>query len=529
MATPQQLQQSIQKGLAWLAPQQNSEGSWGDSYRIGTTGLVLLKLIGYAVENNISPFSDEYIYHENVILGLDYLFSEAKQDANGVYFEESGHINYEVGLVLSALCVTATPSRVINVVGSVVNGKTYKQMADLMIQYLTYSQDPNGGWAYELGDTPDNSVSGYVCLGLEIASTPLYNFNCIIPVGVKTKLNNWIDYIQNDTNGGSGYQDPNYWYNILKTGNLIQQMRLYGDSLANARVQFAINYIATRWNYPVATFAGDLNEGWRDINNPSVTIDYQATFTTMKGLSGYGVEKIGATNIDWFTQMSDAVIAQQNANGSWPKSIWDYNSPQPILSTAWALLTLEKELIPIVEPEIPYVDTVTIKEEVIKCQWDVEEDIEIQGEVKLFAKKYKHSEAECLPGAQTKLRKGDDFGFTLVFGNYGEFEYIALNGKPTVEDTLSVPYPVYLKLMSLCLCDKLRLFNLTDNKPVEVCDKFYGPKKYKLQVQQNIGTEANPKWVADFNILCHSIYSISMLFQVEFPACPRCEDEEIPD
>ncbi|MEG1133803.1 MAG: prenyltransferase/squalene oxidase repeat-containing protein, partial [Cellulosilyticaceae bacterium] len=198
MVTPQEIKNSIQKGLVWLSTHQNEDGSWGSStyYPIGTTGLALLKLEGYAVENGISPFSNAYPYHQNVLKGLNYLFSVAKENVHGIYFEESGHINYEQGIVLAALTVGSDPNLIVNVPGSVADSKTYKQVADLMVQYLVYSQDPNGGWAYELGDIPDNSVSGYVILGLEIAENPEYNFNCIIPATLKSKLNNWIDFIQ---------------------------------------------------------------------------------------------------------------------------------------------------------------------------------------------------------------------------------------------------------------------------------------------------------------------------------------------
>ena len=47
--------------------------------------------------------------------------------------------------------------------------------------------------------------------------------------------------------------------------------------------------------------------------------------------------------------MANEIIAEQNADGSWPSSpayVWYYGSPthwvHPTLSTAWALLTLER-------------------------------------------------------------------------------------------------------------------------------------------------------------------------------------------
>jgi len=70
---------------------------------------------------------------------------------------------------------------------------------------------------------------------------------------VFTELNIWIDYIQNDVDGdiddgGSGYEAPWDWVNILKTGNLLQQMSLVGDTTATPRVQAAVDYMETHWN-----------------------------------------------------------------------------------------------------------------------------------------------------------------------------------------------------------------------------------------------------------------------------------------
>ena len=39
-ATNEQIEQAIVKGLAWLAAQQNPDGSWGSSTRVACTGLV---------------------------------------------------------------------------------------------------------------------------------------------------------------------------------------------------------------------------------------------------------------------------------------------------------------------------------------------------------------------------------------------------------------------------------------------------------------------------------------------------------
>ncbi|NIO11540.1 MAG: hypothetical protein GTO40_27380, partial [Deltaproteobacteria bacterium] len=79
---------------------------------------------------------------------------------------------------------------------------------------------------------------------------------------VKDELDIWIDYIQNDVDGdtydgGSGYTHPNSWVNILKTGNLLQQMALVGDISTTGRVLDALDYMHRHWDDP------NQDPGWK--------------------------------------------------------------------------------------------------------------------------------------------------------------------------------------------------------------------------------------------------------------------------
>jgi hypothetical protein len=149
----------------------------------------------------------------------------------------------------------------------------------------------------------------------------------------------WIDYVQTDqlggaTDGGSGYTDPNSWVNILKTGNLLSEMALFGNTQATQRVKYAIEYMGRTWNNP------SWDPGW---GKGMSSQDYQSCFTTMKGFQALGITMIdtdGDTvpDTDWYADMSTAIVNSQNADGSWPSDNWG----DPQLATCWALLTLEK-------------------------------------------------------------------------------------------------------------------------------------------------------------------------------------------
>lgn len=358
-ATASDISLSVEKGVPWLAGHQNPDGSWGGSDPLAKTGLAVLKLETYALEHGFSsPFDPAYLYHDNVQNGLNYIFINAQfigitdqihdhngnpvsdnpdvvGDHQGIFFNVGGHDNYTAGIALMAVAGSTTPGRLVTL--GTANGKTYKEFAQYLVDFLAWGQTDigfgRGGWDYSYnnnsGPRSDNSVSGWVVTGLVFAESPTFKFTNIIPQFVKYELNIWINYIQDPVSGGSGYTAPTEFVNILKTGSLIQQMAFFGDPVSTPRVQKAVNYIANNWNQP----DGQFGIGWK--GNPA---DYQAAFTIEKGLDAYGINIIGG-NIDWFDDISTFIVQQQLAGGDWPINDWSDDSS---LSSAWALLTLEK-------------------------------------------------------------------------------------------------------------------------------------------------------------------------------------------
>lgn len=382
-AEPEEIDAAIDSGVAWLVEQQNEDGSWGEIYvwdseeyqqnPVAKTALAVLKLEEHAVDSQYgyglpSPLDPTYIYYDNVVAGLDYLIANVHSetiglqihdsssddpDTNGngigVYFvsPEWGYTVYETSIAIMAISASRAPDLYGDVVQDAVEWLAWAQ---------TDSDYGRGGWNYGPMDNADgrsdNSNSGWVTLGLAYAESPAYKFECTIPAFVRSELNIWIEHIQNDPgpaddgwcddpDGGSGYSFPDEWVNILKTGTLLQQMAFYGDPVDATRAQDAVDYIVRHWDDP------NPDPGWR--GEPA---SYQATFMVMKGLESFAIDEIN--DIDWFDEISDVLVEQQNDDGSWPWCNWD--DGEQILSTEWALLTLQKVVPPItatirIEPE----------------------------------------------------------------------------------------------------------------------------------------------------------------------------------
>jgi hypothetical protein len=369
-ATDEEIQAAIDAGLAWLAAQQNPDGSFGAVRPVAKTGLAVKKFMHDAILRGYdSPFHPDYMYHEVVEDGLDYIFQfavvvpitaqpagdpDTDGDGLGVAFLDPG-TTYETGIALMVISESTEPDRVVGD-GSAVSGWTYHDVAVDVMNWLAWVQVDapsqwRGGWRYGDGyDTADQSNSGYATLGLAFfEASPPSGFGLTVPAFVKAEMGDpgyWVDWIQNDVgvgdpqyDGGSGYDHPDGVVNILETGNLLFEMAWYGDGVSTQRVQDAIDYIVRAWNLSAVAPGGDwtAHQGWMGC--------YQAMFTMMKGLEAFQIDMIDS--IDWFDEVSTYIVTNQHANGSWGPCFWDwYAGNDGILSTCWALLTLQKVTIP---------------------------------------------------------------------------------------------------------------------------------------------------------------------------------------
>lgn len=379
-ATPEQIESSIQNGTAWLAANQNPDGSWGMSNKIAETGLILYKLIDRAIELEKdpleicgpSPSATCYIYAQNVRDGLNFTNTYTQTismtlqnhtasatgtvdnpDTNGNGIGLAWESNpgwdrksYTTGIITAALSLldgTRTAE-----VGPY-SGTAYSVIVQDAVDWLAYAQSDfgstEGGWEYngqDNGQGGDNSVSGYAVLGLAEAQSAGYT----IPAWVKTELNVWIKNVQDPVNGdaddGGSWYVPiiSSWVNILKTGNLIEEMTLFGDSNTESRVVNATDYIVRHF------FDTNAEPGWGYTLNPA---SYQAMFTTMKGLEYAGIDLLdmdndGTPEFDWWLNFTDVIVAQEIPSGTPGQSYWNANCGwgDENLCTAWALLTLEK-------------------------------------------------------------------------------------------------------------------------------------------------------------------------------------------
>src|SRR4030042_316473 len=259
-ATEEDIQTAIDNGIEWLVAQQDlGTGQFVGEYgQLAETSFAVLKLLDRAYETGRDPFQpnpgalDYYMYHDNVVSGLDYMFLAASTygPGTGIVFTPLWSETYNTGIAMMAIAASRTPDRLVVSANPVVNGLTYQQVVQGCVDYFTFAQLPDGAWRYwYLDDASDNSNTGYATLGRRYAE----EFGCTVPQAVKDNLSPWLDLIQDDGNGdpddgGSWYAYDWTWVNGLKTGNLLFEFAFVGDTVGVGRVDDAVEYIERHWD-----------------------------------------------------------------------------------------------------------------------------------------------------------------------------------------------------------------------------------------------------------------------------------------
>ena len=344
--TSTEIGEVIERGLAWMAATQESNGSWSGTYTLGNTASVVL-----AFEDEGHFPGSGSTYAEVVEKGLDYIFSEAEiltplpvQDAGnpdsdgdgqGVYFSDDSQ-TYETGLCLMAIVASNTPNRVVTT--GPCTGWTYYEVVVDIVDWFAYGQNEvgngRGGWRYAPNSVnSDNSAAQWPVLGMIAAE----QWGIYAPEWVKTELNFWIDYIQNDTNGCAGYTSPGDT-NVSRTGALLVMLYWIGDEAdESVRIQNAISCIENRWEDPPSNDDGNKGQTY-------------AMFAVYKGLSLLGVDTLDVVepDNDWWLDYCEYIVNSQvdvgTDQGYWNGSkSWYSNS----LTTAWYVVISQGTIFPV--------------------------------------------------------------------------------------------------------------------------------------------------------------------------------------
>ena len=188
---------AVKDGLAWLVRQQKSRGSWSlkGPYQGGTSveneeAATAMALLAFQGAGYTPKASGNDAFKRVVARGWNYLLKQQQQD--GQFFNNriaEQHQLYTQALCTIALCELYGMTR----------DDTYRDAAQLAVDYCVKVQAPEGGWRYQPGIDSDMSVTGWFSMALQSARIA----GLEVPSTAFANISKFLDSVQRE--GGSRY------------------------------------------------------------------------------------------------------------------------------------------------------------------------------------------------------------------------------------------------------------------------------------------------------------------------------------
>ncbi len=380
--TPEQKNESIAKGLAWLAQQQDvdpTSPTYGavlepgnpSYYPVSLTAFAVLKWSEHAKKfTPYDPFDPDYEYSANIEAGLDYIFTKGYDieinmehstdnpdgdgDWRGIYFVSDTPDKrpiYETGIVMMALEATCHPDDRFGTGTPPYLTASYGDIMQDLVDYVSWAQRDTGwgrgGWRYAAHDDgvyvppglthggADNSVSQFPVLGLMSAKAwgidaPPWVLNRSGPEGPSGLCNHWLNYSQSfpkpPGDGCFGYSSS-AGGSVAMTAAGLTELTYCGVTTDDPRWEAGRECIC---------------EKWYTSNIGNLYAMYGVMKAAMTAQPDPLYERHGWFNCtkeehEWQPEYDQWLNESQNDEGYWPPS---YGST--VLGTEFALLILQK-------------------------------------------------------------------------------------------------------------------------------------------------------------------------------------------
>ena len=292
--TPE-LEQSVKRGLDYLARTQNADGSWpGENAQLsGVVGLAMLAFLAHG------EMPDESEYGQVIRRAVDYIVRS--QQSNGLLQGQGGSPMYSHGFATLAL------AEVYGQIDDPRVGATLKKAVGLIVS--SQEQNPMKAWRYSVNSRDaDTTVSGAQMIALRAAA------NAGIEVPMKT-IQGGVEFYKRCfcPGGGFGYTGPS-GPNHPRSGIGLLVLSLSGE-YQSAEAKATADWLHNQ---------GPLN--------PGDGYFFYGCYYCSQAMYQAG----GKYWRQWNETMVPVLISMQQADGSWPS-----RSSGPVCDTAFALLSME--------------------------------------------------------------------------------------------------------------------------------------------------------------------------------------------
>ncbi len=333
VVTPEQAK-AVDQGLAWLASNQNEDGSWtakigykvnvdykyteDERGHVGVSGLAGMAFLAGGHVPGRGP------YGQNVERALNFVLSCVQEDG---YITHAGSRMYShafATIFLAEICgMTERPD--------------VRAKLQLAVDFIVHSQNPEGGWRYE-PYAVESDMSIVVCQVLALRAAR--NIGLQVPKSVIDKAARYVvDSAVTESSIPRGFGVPGNYRSELGSFHYQKQ--------DGSRSSFALTAAGVTALHGVGIYSAEsIDSGVRYLMS---NLEY---FNSRNGASRgynyffwyghyYGVQALytagGPVWESYFETVRAEILRGQQSDGSWPNSI----GPGPAFGTAAAVLILE--------------------------------------------------------------------------------------------------------------------------------------------------------------------------------------------
>jgi hypothetical protein len=297
--------ESVDKGLAFLARSQAADGSIGGATTPAITSLAIMAFLARGYSPGVPPYGDV------INRGIDHILSQSKP--NGLLMGQNGRMySHNIStLMLSEASGMVDPERQARI-DNVLSGALRIILA---AQDVTKGEANAGGWRYEPSSSDsDISMAGWALASLRSAR----NNGAPVPKEAVDKAVKYILRCRVKEGGGFAYQ-PGGGANLARTGIGLLCLELAGRHRDEVTLA-AGKYIAGKF---------------KDSSSLNGESCHYYTFYYMAN----GMFQLGGPEWESFApRLYDSILKMQGPDGSWPTK--GSHTPNTQYATSMAILSL---------------------------------------------------------------------------------------------------------------------------------------------------------------------------------------------
>lgn len=285
-----EVENAIDRGLAYLASKQDDQGSWARENKCGVTSLALM---AYMLKGH---FPKKGIYGLHLERAVDFLIAQAKKSDGYI-----GNSMYEHALATLALSEAWGMS----------DRDEIRDVLKRAVDIIINSQNREGGWRY----TPEPKDADVSVTAMQlVALASAKEAGIFVPAEVMDKARAYVKRLQIPNSGGFGYQSA-HSPGFARSAAGVMSLMISGDRESRQALR-GLDYLQKQPD-EVFSKADYYSYG----HYYAIQVMYQA------GESHYAA---------WYPKIRDAQLKSQKKDGFWQNP----GDPDPAYGTSMAILML---------------------------------------------------------------------------------------------------------------------------------------------------------------------------------------------